>query len=788
MLANCFEVEELERSRKPSANRVLNFSPVRFDDAEITVGCLPYGDDGEQVLEQLRREHNGTHVFRREGADSILAVPVSPGADLIGKPRTIWLKQHLGLAAALIRNALLTYLAGMGRTVLSYEPMRFIARDDLLRQIDGAAPPDWLSVRLLFEVAIRPVYFFKQEPFIAAVVDVRTTRLIERSVGELIGDGMSLDGFYVGRRVPGDDIRIAPFLKLVGCVKSSDGPRVHLADARDGLESIDASEVWPEKRAFTTCLQHVFGVRAARIGELLESKRAALRHGPTRLDRIKKTVDFLGSKQHEMAPGVPFKFSPLLDSANGLFPQLEAAPRPVFVFNQTGSKTDTWHDRGLTEHGPYTAQVFTPNQPRICVVCQQSLKGQVEQFLHKFDHGINLPPPAPSRDRNRPAKRQTNYFEKGFRRKYALQDIQYEFFLTENNSVESYRKACQRALERHGSGQRWDLAFVQIEEPFHDLPTRSNPYFASKASFQTLQIPVQEFEIETTRRPDKELIYVLNNMGLATYAKLNGIPWLLKANPTIAHELVIGLGSANIGESRLGEHERFVGITTVFSGDGNYHLSNSSKAVPMDEYHTALLETLRASILKVRQDMNWQPRDHVRLVFHATFKRFSDEEVASIKALLSELGDYDVEYAFVQLSEDHPYILFDKGQGGVFDYETKRTKGVYAPERGRYLELGKREVLLSLTGPREVKRPEDGTPHPLFLSLHRDSTFTDMTYLTRQVFTFACHSWRTFLPASVPVTIQYSDLIAKALGHLSLTDRWNPDVMLGRIGKGRWFL
>jgi hypothetical protein len=63
-----------------------------------------------------------------------------------------------------------------------------------------------------------------------------------------------------------------------------------------------------------------------------------------------------------------------------------------------------------------------------------------------------------------------------------------------------------------------------------------------------------------------------------------------------------------------------------------------------------------------------------------------------------------------------------------------------------------------------------------------------MTYLTRQVFTFASHSWRAFLSGSVPVTIQYSNLIATALGHLSLLDRWNPEVMLGRIGKTRWFL
>ena len=769
---------------------ILNFSPIQFDDHEISVGRLPYGNDGEQELDRLRDEHYATHVFRREGPDGILAVPVVSDAPLIGKPETMQINERLPLAAALIRNSLLTYLTGLGRTVLSYEPMKFIARDDLLRaSLPPEIPrPDWLAVRLLYEVAVRPIYFFRQKPFIAAVLDVRTTRLVERKASELIRDGFPLEGHYVGKRVSGTDPRIAPHLELLGRVKSVEGSLLRLSDSRDLIETVEASEVWLEKRTFAACISHAFGDCAPKINDALERQRAALRHGPTRLDRIAKIVEFLRSQQHEMAPGVPFTFGPLLDSSQPAFPRLETTPRPIYVFDQTGSKTDTWHDRGLNEHGPYTAQVFTPNLPRIAVVCQQSMKGQVEQFLRKFAHGITLPPPPVRNSRSRPPKKQTNYFEKGLCRKFALKDVQYEFFLAANNSVESYKKACQQAIETHGNGQKFDLALVQIEEPFHDLAARTNPYFACKVSFHTHQIPVQEFEIETTRRPDSQLVYVLNNMALATYAKLNGIPWLLKANPTIAHELVIGLGSADIGESRLGEHERFVGITTVFSGDGNYYLSNLSKAVSMDDYHSALLESLRAAILKVRSDMNWQPNDSVRLVFHATFKKFSGEEVQSIKSLVSELGDYDVEYAFVQMSEQHPYMLFDKSQTGAFDYESRGTKGVYAPARGQYLELGNREVMVSLTGPRDVKRPQDGTPRPLLLSLHRDSSFTDMTYLTRQVFAFASHSWRTFLPSSVPVTIQYSNLIANSLGHLSLMDRWNPEVMLGRIGKTRWFL
>jgi hypothetical protein len=286
--SNCFKVEQIETARKASSNLVLNFSPVQFNDIEMTIGCLPYGQDGEQVLEQLRREHNRTHVFRRNGADRIVAVSVSGDAPLIGEPEAIRLKDHLGLAAALVRNALLTYLDGLGRTVMGYDPMRFIARTDVLREIQGISPPEWLALRFLYEVAIRPVYFFKRDPFLAAIVDVRTTRLIERTAWELIQDGFfPIEGFYVGKRVPGHDPRIAPRFESLGCVTSREGSELHLADSRDGIKTVDAREVWPEKSVFAPCLSHVFRERAPRILELIEIKRAALRQGRKRLDHIK---------------------------------------------------------------------------------------------------------------------------------------------------------------------------------------------------------------------------------------------------------------------------------------------------------------------------------------------------------------------------------------------------------------------------------------------------------------------------------------------------------------------
>ena len=73
------------------------------------------------------------------------------------------------------------------------------------------------------------------------------------------------------------------------------------------------------------------------------------------------------------------------------------------------------------------------------------------------------------------------------------------------------------------------------------------------------------------------LQYILQNISIALYAKMNGIPWTVDHDLTIADELVIGIGTAELSDSRLEERQRYVGITTVFRGDGNYLLGQLSR-------------------------------------------------------------------------------------------------------------------------------------------------------------------------------------------------------------------
>ncbi|MBX3302404.1 MAG: hypothetical protein KF693_09320 [Nitrospira sp.] len=765
------------------SRHLLNLAPVEFEDCEIAVGVFEYQD--REQLKKLRESFGATHLLRRDGESKILAVPLHRDAQPIGdQTEKVQLSGHLGLCAALIRHALLNHLHVGNGQIIHRDPIEFVSHypeDDLLASSmpGGASNSLGVSLKCLYEVVVRVIHLDRQAPIIGLALNLRTRRSIDKSSETLILEGFGLSNRYVGQFISDVGSRVSPRFELLGWVIEIGNGKLILDDTRPGVTEVDTAKAFlePRREHFDAYLLHSLKERASQVIQLLGGKLAAVRNGPALLQKLQRFLDRLRGARLEILPGLPFKIEPFLcEQSGGRFPQLHETAKPVYIFDPAGRRTDTWHDRGLNQYGPYTAQTFTPTRPRVCVICQASKKGQVEEFFHKLFHGVRVPG-----DNRKP-------FEKGFLRKYGLEDVATEFFVAERADASSYQRAVREAIAQQSQRSiKWDLALVQIDERFHALYGEDNPYLLTKAAFLTQQIPVQEFEIETAQLPDRQIGYVLNNIALATYAKLGGVPWLIKANPTISHELVVGLGSAHVGQGRLGDRERVVGITTVFSGDGNYWLANLSQAVPMNDYPEAVLDSLRAVIRRVRRDMNWQPRDHVRLVFHA-FKPLKDAEAYAVKTLTNELNDYDMEFAFLHVVRDHPYVLFDQQQRGIWDYQTRSNKGVLAPIRGRFFRLSDHETLMTLTGGREVKRPQDGMPRPVLLRLHRASTFHDTTYLARQVFTFSCHSWRSFFPAPMPVTILYSELIAKLLGHLAPIPRWNPDVMLGRIGTTRWFL
>lgn len=749
-------------------------------ESKIVVGRQAYSPE---ALEALRREHRGDYVFRRGGNDGqvVFDVPLKAGLLPLGaSSETLAVSKVPWLVGPLAVEALLGFFTSIGRPVLRWRPLRVLSQQPANLLPADAGLPDWLQRRVVLEFETRSIKTRDHDAGLVLVCGVRTRNSIDASCAAILEAGVPLVGRYVSTYRPSEDERVRGANVLAGRVVEVGDGVLRLEDHGAGPASVPAAEAFlePRKENLVWCARHLIGARADRALAAADVAASKQLSGPGRLDLTRRTFDYLRRQSIELAPGAPLVLGPLAGDAKGSWPfRSETIAKPSLVFDPSGARTDTWNERGLDVNGPYDQRTFTPKQLRVAVVCQAAYEGQVDGFLAKFLDGLPQVK-TPSGDRAP--------YAKGFIRRYALEAPRVQTFTARSASAADYTAACRAAIEAASNGGfEWNLAIVQIDQDFRELPGPDNPYFAVKAAFLKQRVPVQEITLETMRLQDRQLVYALNNMSVATYAKVGGVPWLLKSQPSVAHELVVGIGSHTLTTSRLGSQERFVGITTVFSSDGRYLLDDRTAAVPYDEYEDALFKSLSRSIEQVRRIDNWRSTDAVRLIFHV-FKQMKDIEVDAVGRLVDSLGLSDVKYAFLHVVDDHPLTLFDEDNQGV--RWAGELKGVYAPQRGLAVRLGDTETLLCFTGSHEVKQAQHGLPQSVLLRLHRRSTFRDMTYLTRQAFEFSGHSWRMFSPAPHPITIHYSELIARLLTGLRHVPNWDPDAMLGPIGRTRWFL
>ena len=183
-----------------------NVSPIQFEDAKVRIGIFDYDENDGDQLRNLRAVYGSTHVFLRDGL-RVLSVPFTSEADDVGQQfDTIQLQSHLGLCAAFFRNAFCNFLHSRGTAIYKHRPLTFtatLAKHNLLaRAISPQLQcPDWLAVYPLCEADIRVFSFDKRSPFVGMALNIRTTRRIDRCCSELLAQGFSPIGLYVGRMV-----------------------------------------------------------------------------------------------------------------------------------------------------------------------------------------------------------------------------------------------------------------------------------------------------------------------------------------------------------------------------------------------------------------------------------------------------------------------------------------------------------------------------------------------------------------------------------------------------------
>ncbi len=257
---------------------------------------------------------------------------------------------------------------------------------------------------------------------------------------------------------------------------------------------------------------------------------------------------------------------------------------------------------------------------------------------------------------------------------------------------------------------------------------------------------------------------------------MDGVPWTVSQPRTYNDEIVIGMGMAEVAGSRVESRQRHMGITTVFLGDGNFLLSNVARECTYDEYPEVLKTSTKSVLAEVKRRNGWQPGDRVRIVFHSS-KPLKNVEIDELMAecVADIAGEQTVEFASLQVSQDHPFKIIDRSQHGI--RWGQGVKGEFVPARGFVMQLGASTRLLSTNGPVQVTRPLSPLPSPLLVHLHKRSTSKSLDALTEQILKFTSMTWRSTSPAAMPVTIYYSELIADLLARLRTLPDWSPALL-----------
>jgi hypothetical protein len=745
------------------------------DDVDVIVRDFP---DGKLVADERARLRDHWFVHWFEGKLYYLRLRAG-GPNVEGEPISLNTRSHPWLLRARLEEA-------VGDVFAQYEPFRlrpfsFLAlKTELVKDACEIAKID---PRMLSGITVTPRYELSTKIYEPTDSDVRIGIFVTISMRndialhlpELQSKNVSLSGLHVVRREPQLGER-----RHVGRIGSINGADLKLNEAADAdTIKVGAVKLEGSKENFVHCLEAILGSRKRSFDQALEQAETKYRLGPEFDERVNAMAYVLSKKPIVLGLGAEAVVGERIALHNdGETPSIYSAPPVDYIYDRTGARSARTAWDGLVQYGPYDRTSFSTRSPKIFVVFPKAFQGKVESFLAALRDGMGVSGRA---------------YETGFTKVMGLVKTDYVMCpvdlagVARNAIAQKYREAIETGLQQDASPH---AAIVVLQNEHATLPGLHNPYIQTKSMLMTLGIASQEVRMSTVTQSPGGLPYTLRNIAVSLYAKMNGTPWTVSQDQKISDELVIGMGFAELTGSRVDARQRHVGITTVFSGDGTYVLGNVSKECAYKEYPQIVRDTMISVLKDVKKKNNWQPGDTVRIVFHA-HRPLKRVDVAKIVFdCAREIGaEQDVQLAFVTVTHDHPFYLIDRTARGVpAKYGSEQRKGVFAPDRGTIARIGRHTRLLATNSGTLVKRPLTPLPQPLLISVHPDSTFSDVDYLSEQVLKFTSLSWRSVLPSRTPVTISYSERIAELLGRLREVPDWSSVALSVKLKYSRWFL
>ncbi len=402
-------------------------------------------------------------------------------------------------------------------------------------------------------------------------------------------------------------------------------------------------------------------------------------------------------------------------------------------FNRSSSYAESDSARsGLIRYGPFDSDYLKKDRIKVTVICEKSLEITAKKLVDGMNQGDGL------------FKGFSHYF------KINLDFSNNLLYVDENELDLKIRDIC---------GSKPDLVYIIMRN------RQQNFYKKYKLILLNAGIPSQIILVNTLNKAG--LSYTLENVSLATYAKIGGTPWTVSSDKK-ENNLIIGISRVKDKSNKF-----LVGFVTLFTNEGEFLLMHSkAPVISWDNYVIGMKDLIKMAITEF--EIKQGKPDSIIIHFH---KRTGWKEVEAIKTALEETKNH-IPYALVHLNSFSNYRLFDS------------TTNTFVPEKGLKIQLSQFESILLLDGRKPTTmRNKLGVPRVMHIRIDKNSTIDPSRFATliKQIYNFSQLNWRGFLSTSIPVTLKYSHLIAKMIVDVGC-ENWNPSVFENSLYDKSWFL
>lgn len=295
-----------------------------------------------------------------------------------------------------------------------------------------------------------------------------------------------------------------------------------------------------------------------------------------------------------------------------------------------------------------------------------------------------------------------------------------------------------------------------------DIPASNNYYFL-KYHFIKNNLPLQV--VNYRKLGDRNsLKWSTSNLALAMFAKMGGIPWVVK--PSNKNCLILGIGSSHKINRETGEVSKYFAYTVCLDSSGLY---KTLEVLADEESEISYLKKLTANLVTILKE---QKSNYETCVLHLPFK-IKQKEVTAISDAIKQIDE--IELVVIKINVDNKY----------FGYSFHNT---LVPYESSFVKLSKDEYLVwfegLLYGKEIVDKRLSNPVHIQFLNITNRKKIDEQAFL-QDILNLSGANWRGFNAKSIPISIYYSQIIARYTEAFEKIDGYKE----GAISNDKpWFL